>query len=275
MFEDRFQGIGLVHIRLSILDLTPLAHQPLLSSDGLVALVFNGEIYNFCALRAEPESLGHRFRGTSDTEVLLNLYLDHLHTGSHTIAGLGGLLRRLNAIFAIAPWDADRQALLQARDALGAKLLFYQSSASGLHFASEVKVLPPTAPTLDPAALDCYLSFLGSSGDGTPAAEVHKLGPGEAMWAAQGAIQEHGTWYLLPPSRLCPVQARAAVASECLRGTLMHLCQAVHRQLVADVPVGAFLSGGFDFSSVVSFASELNWRSSASPMTCVRRERNA
>jgi asparagine synthase (glutamine-hydrolysing) len=256
VFEDRGQSIGLVHTRLSILDLTPLGHQPMLSSDGRVALVFNGEIYNFRALRDELESLGHRFRGASDTEVLLNLYLEHRHTGSHTIADIARLLRRLNGIFAFALWDADRQALLLARDAFGVKPLYYQPSAGGLHFASEIKALPPIPHTLDPAAVDRYLSFLWCPGDGTPAAEVRKLGPGEAMWVAQGAIQEHGVWYLLPAfarTRPAPLSRQDAI-----RGTGAHLRQAVHRQMVADVPVGAFLSGGLDSSSVVAFARELN-----------------
>ncbi len=256
VFEDQLHGIGLIHTRLSILDPTPLGHQPMLSSDGRVALVFNGEIYNFRALRAELESLGHCFRGESDTEVLLNLYLEHRHSGSRTIADLAALLRRLNGMFAFALWDTDRQGLLLARDALGVKPLYYQPSASGLHFASEIKALPPTALTLDPAALDRYLSFLWCPGDGTPAAEVRKLGPGEAMWVAQGTIQEHATWYRLPAfalSRPSPLSRQDAI-----RGTGTLLRQAVHRQMVADVPVGAFLSGGLDSSSVVAFARELN-----------------
>jgi len=256
VFEDGQQGSGLVHTRLSILDTTSMGHQPMLSSDGRVALVFNGEIYNFRALRAKLGTQGFSFRGSSDTEVLLNLYLEHRRIGSHSIAGIAELLRRLNGIFAFALWDADRNALLLACDALGVKPLYFQRSVSGLHFASEIKALPPKGLTLDPAALDRYLRFLWCPGDGTPAAEVRKLGPGEAMWVAQGAIKEHGSWYRLPV--FTPTSPSVLSRQDSIHSTEVHLRQAVHRQMVADVPVGAFLSGGLDSSSVVAFARELD-----------------
>src|SRR5712664_1464965 len=108
-FIDDAAGIGLGHVRLSILDLSPLGHQPMSSDDGLVTLVFNGEIYNFRELRAELEAQGHRFRGHSDTEVVLQLYL----------ARGDAMLSRLNGIFAFALWDNRCQSLFVARDALG------------------------------------------------------------------------------------------------------------------------------------------------------------
>jgi len=258
VFEEQAQGIGLAHTRLSILDLSPLGHQPMLSPDGRVALVFNGEIYNFRELRDELDPDGHRFLGGSDTEVLLNIYLAHRRGGRASTAAISSLLRRLNGIFAFALWDADRQALLLARDALGVKPLYLQQGAGGLFFASEIKALQSISPALDAVAIDRYLSFLWCPGEGSPATEVCKLGPGEAMWVAKGAITERFTWYRLPTFGIRATTTAALSREQSIRGTEAHLRQAVHRQMVADVPVGAFLSGGLDSSSVVTFARELN-----------------
>jgi asparagine synthase (glutamine-hydrolysing) len=254
VFEDPGAGIGLAHTRLSILDLSPFGHQPMLSDDGRVVLVFNGEIYNFRELRAELEVQGHRFKGESDTEVLLHLYLAWCERGGD----LAETLRRLNGIFALALWDAVRGALLLARDALGVKPLYYCAEAGRFVFASEIKALLPLigAPgSLDAVALHRYLSFLWCPGDATPAQDIKKLSPGELMWVRDGGIEEKTVWYRLPAFR--PV-ASGMTEAAAVRGTEQHLRQAVHRQMVADVPVGAFLSGGLDSSSVVAFAREVN-----------------
>ena len=123
---DEGAGIGIAHRRLSILDVSPTGAQPMVSDDGAVVLVFNGEIYNFRELRAELETSGHRFRGHSDTEVLLHLYLAHGEA----------MLDRLNGIFAFALWDKRNQSLFVARDALGVKPLYYAETAQGFAFAS-------------------------------------------------------------------------------------------------------------------------------------------
>jgi asparagine synthase (glutamine-hydrolysing) len=254
LFEDRERGVGLSHVRLSILDLSPLGHQPMLAEDSRVALVFNGEIYNFLELRADLEAEGHVFRGHSDTEVLLHVYLACRNRGGD----LAKALRRLNGIFAFALWDADRGALLLARDAMGVKPLYYCADAGRFAFASEIKALRPLIAglgSLDAAALHRYLSFLWCPDEGTPAGSVKKLGPGEWLWVRNGEIEERVVWYRLPAFR----HARSAMdESAAVRGTVQCLRAAVHRQLVADVPVGAFLSGGLDSSSVVAFARERN-----------------
>jgi asparagine synthase (glutamine-hydrolysing) len=239
-------GIGLGHVRLSILDLSPLGHQPMASIDGSVVLVFNGEIYNFRELRAELEARGHRFRGHSDTEVLLQLYL---------VYG-DGMLPRLNGIFAFALWDSRNRSMFVARDALGVKPLYYAETAQGFAFASEIKALLCLAPQsreLDAPALHRYLSFLWCPGEGTPLRAVRKLPPGEAMSVREGKIARRWTWYHLPAFR--GVISNLS-EPEAVSGTVDHLRRAVHRQLVADVPVGAFLSGGLDSSAVVAFARE-------------------
>ena len=239
-------GIGLAHRRLSILDLSPAGAQPLVSDDGAVVLVFNGEIYNFRELRAELETSGHRFRGHSDTEVLLHLYLAH---GEE-------MLGRLNGIFAFALWDKRKQSLFVALDALGVKPLYYAETSAGFAFASEIKALlclVPEARELDIPALHRYLSFLWCPGEGTPLRGVRKLLPGEAMVLRDGKIALRWTWYKLPIFRGVTGDLRE---DDALIGTVDGLRLAVQRQLVADVPVGAFLSGGLDSSAVVAFARE-------------------
>jgi asparagine synthase (glutamine-hydrolysing) len=248
VFFTRDNRVGLGHTRLSILDLSQYGHQPMLSDDGTVALVFNGEIYNFRELREELETAGHQFRGHSDTEVLLRLYLFEGES----------VLSRLNGIFAFALWDSRSQALLVARDGLGVKPLYYTASDEQFAFASEIKalvILKPLDCELDFEAINRYLTFMWCPGDGTPAKSVRKLGPGEAMWVRAGKIERHFKWYQLPAFRRTTAKL---TTKEYVEKTAQNLRKAVHRQMVADVPVGAFLSGGLDSSSVVAFARELN-----------------
>jgi len=254
LFADPDHGIGLAHARLSILDLSPLGHQPMVSADGRVVLVFNGEIYNFRELRAELQIAGHIFIGDSDTEVLLNLYLEQQAKGGD----LAIMLRRLNGIFAFALWDVDKGELLLARDALGVKPLYFCTSEGRFAFASEIKALLPLVPSLgelDVVSIHRYISFLWCPGEGTPVVGVRKLGPGEAMWVCNGHIEKRFTWYSLPVFRTHPTMLGKI---EAISGTAENLRLAVHRQMVADVQVGAFLSGGLDSSSVVAFAREQN-----------------
>ena len=248
IFVDSSIGVGLAHTRLAIQDLSPQGHQPMASADSGVVLVFNGEIYNFRELRAELAACGFVFRGQSDTEVLLNLYL----------AKGEAMLPRLNGIFAFALWDARSQSLLLVRDGLGVKPLYYSVAPAGVAFASELKALLRLVPDqreLDPASLHRYLSFLWCPGEGTPLKGVRKLGPGEAMTLREGRIQRRWTWYQLPVFRdvAADLDEGAAVS-----GTLDGLRMAVERQMVADVPVGAFLSGGLDSSAIVALAREHN-----------------
>ncbi len=246
VWSDRAAGIGLAHRRLSILDLSPTGAQPMLSDDGMVSLTFNGEIYNFRELRAELETKGHRFRGPSDTEVLLRLYQVH---GEE-------MLTKLNGIFAFGLWDARQQSLFVARDALGVKPFYYAETSKGFAFASEIKALlhlVPSARELDFPSLHRYLSFLWCPGEGTPLRTVRKLMPGEAMTIRSGRIARRWTWYQLPVFRGV---SGCLSEAEAVEGTAAGLRRAVKRQLVADVPVGAFLSGGLDSSAVVAFARE-------------------
>ena len=247
-FIDSASGIGLGHVRLSILDLSSLGHQPMTSPDGAVVIVFNGEIYNFRELRVELEANGHRFRSQTDTEVLLNLYL----------AEGEAMLSRLNGIFAFALWDGRSKSMFLARDGLGVKPLYYATTDRGVAFSSEIKSLirlVPEVRELDAVALHRYMSFLWCPGEGTPLKAVRKLSPGEAMWVSQGRILRRWMWYRLPSFRGVVADLNEMDASTGVAG---HLQQAVRRQMVADVPVGAFLSGGVDSSAIVAFAREQN-----------------
>ena len=247
IYVDEKMGIGLGHVRLSIIDLSPHGHQPMVARGGDLCLVFNGEIYNFRELRDELSRSGHRFSGKSDTEVLLRMYEAHGES----------MLCRLNGIFAFAIWDSKERSLFVARDAIGVKPLYYYVGAKGFAFASEIKALLQLVPEtrdLDVAALHRYLSFLWCPGVGTPLRSVRKVAPGEALVIRDGEIARRWAWYELPGLRGV---AADLGTQDALKATVDKLRDAVRRQIVSDVPVGAFLSGGLDSSSIVVFAREV------------------
>lgn len=238
---------GLVHTRLSIIDLSPAGHQPMLDDSGQVAIVFNGEIYNFRELRKALESKGYGFHGHSDTEVLLNLYLQHGEA----------MLSKLNGVFAFAIWDARNGTVFVARDPLGVKPLYYSETAAGVVFASELKALlvnPEVSREIDAYAVLMHLTYLWCPAPHTILAEVKKLPPGHAMVLAHGKIQRQWKYYELPYDQKIQ-QMSAEGAAELVEQAVR---TAVERQMVADVPVGAFLSGGLDSSAVVAFAKQSN-----------------
>src|SRR5262245_3742547 len=250
---DRAHGVGLAHRRLAIIDLSPLGHQPMWDASGSVAIVFNGEIFNYRELRASLDAEGFRFKSHSDTEVILNLYL---RDGPD-------MLSRLNGMFALALWDARSRQLLLARDGVGVKPLYWAKTGRGILFASEIKALLQAEDLprdLDPLAIQSHLIYLWAPAPDTILSSVKKLPPGHAMLLAGGAVQRTWRYYDLPYAK-APEPIGTDEAVERVRGAV---ATAVERQMVADVPVGAFLSGGLDSSAVVAFAS----RHSAKPMDC-------
>jgi asparagine synthase (glutamine-hydrolysing) len=235
--------LGLAHRRLSLIDISHRGHQPMWDATGTAAIVFNGEIYNYRELRGELVADGYRFQSDCDTEVLLNLYL---RDGDK-------LMERLNGIFAFAIWDGRSESLLIARDGAGVKPLYYTENAKGVLFASELKALlhePSIDRTLDHQAIRHHLLYLWCPSPLTMLKSVRKLEPGHALRVRANRVEKHWCFYDLPldqefvdwPPRDAIVQVRK------------YLTQAVERQLVSDVPVGAFLSGGLDSSSVVALA---------------------
>lgn len=257
VWVDAAAGVALAHRRLSILDLSPLGHQPMRSSDGRYWLAYNGEIYNFTALRAELEPLGHRFGGHSDTEVLLAAVVQW---------GLEATLRRCNGMFAIALWDRREQRLSLARDRVGKKPLYYGWAGDALVFGSELKALwrhPAFDNGIDREALTLLLRL-----DYIPAPHcIHerafKLMPGrvlhlDAAAVAAGAAAHRPVqaqvayWDARERMAAClaaPFAGSEAEAADALDGQLR---QAVALRMVADVPVGVFLSGGTDSALVAS-----------------------
>ena len=237
--------IGLAHRRLSIIDLSPLGHQPMFDPSGQVAIVFNGEIYNYRELKTDLEHGGWRFRGHSDTEVLLALYL----------AQGVDMLKRLNGIFAFAIWDGRGRSLFLARDGLGVKPLYFTQSPRGFAFASELKALlclPDLDRTINANALRAYLTYLWCPAPDTPLQAVSKLPPGAALIVQDGRITRQWRHYELPVHGALE-SVRPAESIDAVRAAVR---EAVRRQMVADVPVGAFLSGGLDSSAVAAFAQE-------------------
>jgi len=244
-------GVGLHNRRLAILDLSPDGNQPMYSRDGSVAVVFNGEIYNFRELRRELEERGHVFRSRSDTEVLVYLFEEHRDDPAK-------MLVKLNGFFALAVHDRRSDRLLLARDRLGVKPLYYAWTARGLVFGSELKALLAEGGLkreVDPTALLDFLALRYVPAPKTIWRGARKLPAGHYLWVGRGAAgraAEPRPWWDLPEfaTRRDPPERLA----EELWSTLL---DAVRLRLISDVPLGAFLSGGVDSSAVVAAMAEL------------------
>jgi asparagine synthase (glutamine-hydrolysing) len=241
VWSDREAGIALGHRRLAIVDLSPCGRQPMSNEDGTLQLVVNGEIYNQRELREGLVARGHRFRSHTDIESILHLYEEE---GEEALG-------RLNGIFALALWDGRQRRLLLARDPLGVKPLYYCALPQGLIFASELKALlafPEVPRELDLQAVHQHLAYIWSAAPHTLLRSVRKLEPGYRLMARDGRIERCEPYWDLPydGSRLPGTEAEHR---EELRE---RLAVAVERQLMSDVPVGAFLSGGVDSSAIVA-----------------------
>jgi len=236
-----FPGVGLAVKRLKIIDLAT-GDQPISNEDGSVTVVYNGEIYNFLELRDRLTENGHRFRTQSDTEVLVHLYEDKGEK----------FLDDLNGMFAIALWDRRQARLLLARDRLGIKPLYYRWDGERLLFASEIKGIladPEVPRAVDPYALRDYLTFQNVFGDKTLFEGIRILEPGKYLVADGGRVTVMSYWDLTFRPEAGDEDDFAARYGKLLE-------DAVRRQLISDVPLGAHLSGGIDSSSIVSLAAQ-------------------
>lgn len=232
-------GIGLGHRRLAVIDLSPDAEQPMQDESQQVYITYNGEIYNFECLKEELAGEGYRFRTRSDTEVVLAAYR---HWGD-------GFLTRLRGMFALALWDARHQRLLLARDRVGKKPLFYCEHGGRVYFASDIKAILAAldfTPSVDPAALDCYLTYLCVPHHHAIFEGIRKVPPAHVAVFTAAASHVEPYWQLdfRPKLQLTETEALAQLEER--------LAEAVRLRMISDVPLGAFLSGGVDSSLVVA-----------------------
>lgn len=236
-------GVGLGMRRLSIIDVSG-GHQPLSNEDGTVWVVLNGELYNFQPLRAELEKKGHKFRTRTDTEVVVHLYEEE---------GVG-LFKRLRGMFGLAVWDTKRRRLLLGRDRIGEKPLYIRREPGRLLFASELKsILQATdAPRqINPLALQEYLSLGYVPAPLCLLDGMEKLLPGHYLTVENGKFEEHSFWDV-PEHE--PETRSEEEWCELVREKIL---ETVRSQLVSDVPLGAFLSGGLDSSTIIAAMSRL------------------
>ncbi len=235
------QHVALAMCRLRVIDPAG-GSQPMANENGAVWLVYNGEVYNFRELRSDLEARGHRFRTRSDTEVIVHAYE----------AFGADCVRKLRGMFAFALWDAARQRLVLARDRLGIKPLYYWQRGGRLAFASELKALlqlPDLRRELDLEALDLYLTYGYVPGPPTAFRGVRKLPPGHVLALDRSGLRVERYWDFVPAER--PSRS----LGDCVAELRERLQEAVRSHLVSDVPLGAFLSGGLDSSTVVALMS--------------------
>lgn len=243
IFTDRCLGLG--HRRLSIIDLSSAGRQPMETSDGRFVLTYNGEVYNFQELRVELQAMGYQFRSRTDSEVVLYAW-----------AAWGAkALDRLNGMFAFAIWDRREQELVLARDRYGIKPLYYTELPGNFLFGSEVKAMlahPAMRADLDAEALLEYMTFQNFFADRTLFQGVKLLPAGSWLTLKVGikkvAVQRYWDYAFTEPSKVEPLDQYAEELDRLF-------LQAVSRQLVSDVPVSAYLSGGMDSGSITAIAA--------------------
>ena len=243
IWVDPAAGIGLGHRRLSIIDLSPLGRQPMHSADGRYVISYNGEVYNFAELRQELAALGHKFRGGSDTEVMLAACREW---------GPERAVTRFVGMFAIALWDRETATLRLIRDRVGVKPLYWCRHDDVLLFGSELKALmahPAWRGEIDIEAAAAFARYSYVPGTATIFRNVHKLAPATILTARTGAELRMAAYWrlrdLVAPHPVEDEQEAAAQLETILRDS-------VRGRMIADVPLGAFLSGGIDSSTVVA-----------------------
>ena len=239
VYTDGGCGIGMR--RLSIIDLST-GHQPISNEDGSVWVVFNGEIYNYQGLRRDLIAKGHQFATNSDTETLVHLYEEEGPAG----------VQRLRGMFAYAIWDSRQQKVLLARDRFGKKPLYYAATSRGLYFASELKCLRVAGVPLDidQDALRLYFQFGYIPDPYSPFREIRKLMPGSWLEYSAHGVRKQGRYWTMPAFA---EQNQTGLSEAQARHHLRDLFdESVRIRMIADVPLGAFLSGGIDSSLVVA-----------------------
>ena len=234
------KNVSLGHRRLSIIDLKT-GHQPVYNEKKDVCVIYNGEIYNYKELREELKKKKHRFSTNSDTEVIVHAYEEYGEA----------FVKKLRGIFALALWDAKKKKLLLARDESGVEPLYYAQTTKGLIFGSEIKAILESktiTPQMDKQGLECYLSYGSVLGEKTLFKGISKLPPGYILVRQNNKDVIKRYWRLT----MCPGQKTGKYYEKRLRSLLE---ESVEMQLISDVPLGAFLSGGVDSSVIVGLMS--------------------
>ncbi len=250
--------VGLANCRLSIIDL-PNGRMPISNEDETIWITYNGEIYNYPALKFKLENLGHQFRTNSDTEVIVHLYEEYGEDCVHHLQGM----------FAFAIWDVPQQKLFMARDRLGQKPLFYSTTDDGLIFASEIKGILAAANIrreLDLEAMHYFLSLRFIPAPKTMFRGISKLPPAHCLIFQHGQLRTYRYW------KLCFQNKLKGSEAELIEGLREKLSESVGRHLISDVPVGAFLSGGMDSSTIVALMARLEKQSFKTIAVGVREE---
>ncbi len=240
----QFDGAALGHTRLAIIDLSPSGHQPMRDNAKNIAITFNGEIYNYKELRAELEAKGHTFSTPSDTEVILKAYEEY---GSECP-------KKLDGMFAFVIWDDEKKEAFMARDRFGKKPLFYAHTPDGkLVAGSEIKALKAAGvqPEIDPQGIDAYLTLMYVPPWRTVYKNVHVILPGHSATYKDGKLETNIYWQL----ERKPISISYEDAKKELRRLF---AQSVKKRMVADVEVGAFLSGGVDSTLVTAYAQKIS-----------------
>jgi len=239
-------NLALGHRRLAIIDLSSAARQPMLSDDKKIAVVYNGEIYNFRELRQELEKKGHRFFSRSDTEVLIHGYEEE---------GID-FVQRLNGMFAFALWDTWTRTLYLVRDRYGIKPLYWRMEGNTLLFASEIKAIlayPGVRAEVDPDALNEYFTFQNMMNSSTLFKGIHLMTSASVFCIRQGDSEfQTSRYWDYKFTAIDPAMSEQEAEEE----TVRLLQQAVVRQMVSDAPIGSYLSGGLDSGSIVTIASK-------------------
>lgn len=242
--------MGLGHRRLSIIDLSPLGRQPMMNEDGSVAVVFNGEIYNYLDIREDLRKAGHAFRSHSDTEVIVHAYEEY---GADFAS-------RLNGMFAIAVWDGRKRELVLVRDRLGIKPVYYYMDGGFIVFASEIKSLledPGVPREVDRQALSNFLTLHYVPGPRTMFSGIMKLQPGHMMTVHRGVARIRRYWELKKDASLVNC-IRKSGEEEVAGHVYTALRESVRKRMQSDVPVGALLSGGLDSSAILGLMTGLS-----------------
>lgn len=245
IFLSKDKKVGLVNRRLSIIDLSPAGHQPMFTPDKRFTIVHNGEVYNYKEIRKILESKGYKFKSNTDTEVILYSYAEW---GP-------GCLEKFRGMFAFAIWDEFEKKLFLARDRLGIKPVYYSNSGGTFVFASELKALKSSgfiSSDINPAALVAYFMLGSIPCPMTIYQGVYALEPGSYLIWQNGAFEIHRYWDL-------PVQTREVNGKEeAVERVKELLLESVRLRMISDVPLGAFLSGGLDSSSVVALMRKVS-----------------